>query len=75
MLEVLDEYGIRCSCSLNVSVLERFPEIADALRKRDWAFINHGFYNTRFITTFRTNSSASSSSAAAKSSGATWAAT
>jgi peptidoglycan/xylan/chitin deacetylase (PgdA/CDA1 family) len=52
MLEVLDEYGIRCSCSLNVSVLERFPEIADAMRERDWAFINHGFYNTRFITTF-----------------------
>ena len=52
LLEILDEYGIRCSTSLNVGVLERFPDIADAMRERDWAFINHGFYNTRFTTTF-----------------------
>ncbi|MGZ8155624.1 MAG: polysaccharide deacetylase family protein [Burkholderiales bacterium] len=52
LLEVLDHYGIRCSTTLNVGVLEHFPDIADAMLARDWTFVNHGFYNTRYITTF-----------------------
>jgi peptidoglycan/xylan/chitin deacetylase (PgdA/CDA1 family) len=52
LLEILDAYRVRCSTSLNVSILEHFPDIAEAMLKRDWAFINHGFYNTRFITAF-----------------------
>src|SRR3977135_4653855 len=42
----------RCSTTLNVGVLQHFPEIADAMLKRDWTFVNHGFYNTRYITAF-----------------------
>ena len=52
LLDVLDRYRVRCSVTLNVGVLEHFPDIAEAMLKRDWAFVNHGFYNTRYITTF-----------------------
>ena len=52
LLEVLDEYQIRCSTTLNIGVLEHFPDIAEAMLRRGWTFVNHGFYNTRFITTF-----------------------
>lgn len=52
VLEVLDRYGIRCSATLSIGVLEHFPEIRDAMLQRDWAFVNHGFYNTRFIYSY-----------------------
>src|SRR5689334_14020005 len=52
LLPILDHYGIRCSTTLNIGVLEHFPDIAEEMLKRDWVFVNHGFYNTRFITTF-----------------------
>ena len=52
LLEVLDRYQIRCSTTLNVGVLHHFPEIAEAMLARAWTFVNHGFYNTRYITTF-----------------------
>jgi allantoinase len=51
LLPVLDHYGVRCSTTLNIGVLERFPDIAEAMLERDWVFVNHGFYNTRFLTT------------------------
>src|ERR1700756_2742015 len=50
LLPVLDRYKIRCSTTLNVGVLEHFPEIAEAMLARDWTFVNHGFYKTRHIT-------------------------
>jgi peptidoglycan/xylan/chitin deacetylase (PgdA/CDA1 family) len=52
LLEILDRWRIRCSVTLNIGVLEHFPEIRDAMLRRDWTFVNHGFYNTRFATTF-----------------------
>ncbi|HEU0021288.1 MAG TPA: hypothetical protein VFR55_06410 [Dehalococcoidia bacterium] len=52
VLEVLDEYRIRCSATLSLGVLEHFPEVAEAMLRRDWTFVNPGFYNTRFITTY-----------------------
>ncbi len=52
LLEILDRHQIRCSTTLNVGVLEHFPDIAEAMLSRNWTFVNHGFYNTRFITTF-----------------------
>jgi hypothetical protein len=33
-------------------VLQHFPQIAEAMLKRHWTFVNHGFYNTRYLTTF-----------------------
>ena len=52
MLEVLDKYGIRCGASLNLAVLEHFPEIGEAMVKRDWDFMSHGIYNTRYLNTY-----------------------
>ena len=52
LLEILDRWRIRCSVTLNIGVLEHFPEIREAMLQRDWAFVNHGFYNTRYITAF-----------------------
>ena len=52
LMEVLDKYNIKCSTTLSVGVLEHFPQIAEAMLKRDWIFVNHGFYNTRYVTTY-----------------------
>jgi peptidoglycan/xylan/chitin deacetylase (PgdA/CDA1 family) len=52
LLEVLDRYHIKCSTTLSIGVLEHFPEVAEAMLKRDWTFVNHGFYNTRYVTTY-----------------------
>ncbi len=52
MAEVMDEYGVKCCVSLNLAVLEHFPEIAEAMVKRDWDFMSHGIYNTRYINTY-----------------------
>ncbi len=49
MLEVLDAYAIKCCVSLNMAVLEHYPEIAEAMVSRDWDFMSHGIYNTRYL--------------------------
>ncbi len=49
ILEVLDRHGVRATASLNVAVLDHFPEIGRAMAERDWAFMGHGLYNTRFL--------------------------
>ncbi len=49
MTEVLDTYGIKCCVSLNLAVLEHYPEIAEAMVRRDWDFMSHGIYNTRYL--------------------------
>ncbi|MEM7254855.1 MAG: polysaccharide deacetylase family protein [Pseudomonadota bacterium] len=51
MLEVLDAHKIRCCVSLNLAVLEHFPEIGKAMVDRDWDFMSHGIYNTRYLDT------------------------
>ena len=52
MLEVLDKHNIKCGVSLNMAVLEHYPEIAEAMIQRDWDFMSHGIYNTRYIETY-----------------------
>ena len=52
MLEPLDEYNIKCCVSLNLAVLEHFPEICEAMVQRNWDFMSHGIYNTRFLNTY-----------------------
>jgi allantoinase len=52
MVEVLDVYNIRCCVSLNLAVLEHFPEVAEAMVRRDWDFMSHGIYNTRYLYTY-----------------------
>lgn len=50
MLEVLDKHDFRCCISLNEAVLEHFPEIRDAMVERDYDYMSHGIYNTRYIS-------------------------
>ena len=52
MLEVLDKHGIRCCVSLNLGVLEHYPEVAEAMVSRNWDFMSHGIYNTQYVNTW-----------------------
>ncbi len=49
MLEVFDHHNVKCTISLNEAVLQQFPEIVDAMVKRDYDFMSHGIYNNRFL--------------------------
>ena len=49
MLDVLDKHQIRCTASLNEAVLEHFPEVAEAMVTRNWDYMSHGIYNTRYL--------------------------
>ena len=48
LFEVTDALGIRCTVSLNLAVLEHFPEILGAMEHRGWEYMSHGIYNTRY---------------------------
>lgn len=48
LMEVLDRLGIRCTVSLSMAVLEMYPQIAQAMMDRQWEFMCHGLYNTRY---------------------------
>lgn len=49
MDEVLQDYPVRPTVSLNLALLDHFPEIASLIRERGWAVMSHGIYNTRFL--------------------------
>jgi allantoinase len=49
MLEVFDHHRARVTASLNMAILEHFPEMRDAMLDRDWAYLCHGLYNTRLL--------------------------
>lgn len=50
MLQVLDRHEIPATVSLNVAVLDHYPEVAEAMVSREWEFMSHGLYNTRYLT-------------------------
>ena len=52
MLDVLDKHSIRCCVSLNLAVLEHYPEIAEAMVQRDYDFMSHGIYNTIYLNSY-----------------------
>jgi len=47
-MEMFDRLGLRCTVSLSMSVLDMYPEIADAMLSRRWELMSHGLYNTRY---------------------------
>ncbi|GIT70005.1 MAG: hypothetical protein Ct9H300mP27_11090 [Chloroflexota bacterium] len=49
---MLDKHNIKCCVSLNLAVLEHFPEIAKAMTERDYDYMSHGIYNTRYLYTY-----------------------
>lgn len=50
LLEAFDRHDVACTVSLNVAVLDHFPEVAEAMQSRGWDWMNHGTYNTRYVT-------------------------
>ena len=51
MTDVLDKHSIRCCVSLNLAVLEHYQEIGEAMIERNYDFMSHGIYNTRYLNT------------------------
>ncbi len=50
ILDVLDRLGIRPSVALGTEAAKRYPELVDALLRRDACFMAHGDYASRRIT-------------------------
>lgn len=48
VLEILDRYGIRASALLNSDVAQHNPQIIEAGKARDWAWLAHGKNNSTF---------------------------
>ncbi|MCK1730976.1 polysaccharide deacetylase family protein [Bradyrhizobium sp. 142] len=49
MLEVYDRYNLKATVSVNVAVLEQFPRLCEAMIERNWEFMGHGLFNTRYL--------------------------
>jgi allantoinase len=50
ILEVLDRFGIKPSVALGTEAAKRYPELVDALVRRNSCFMAHGDYASRRIT-------------------------
>lgn len=48
LMEVFDRFGLRCTVSLSMSVLQMYPDITEAMLCRSWEVMSHGLYNTRY---------------------------
>jgi peptidoglycan/xylan/chitin deacetylase (PgdA/CDA1 family) len=48
LFDVTDALGLRCTVSLNLGVIQRYPAILEAMEARGWEYISHGIYNTRY---------------------------
>ena len=49
LLETLDKHAMPATCCLNAAVLQHFPEMCEAMVARDWNYMSHGIYNSRFL--------------------------
>ncbi len=49
LFEVMDRHDIRCTVSINISVLDHYPEVFEACEERRWDYLCHGVYNTRYL--------------------------
>jgi peptidoglycan/xylan/chitin deacetylase (PgdA/CDA1 family) len=48
LIESLDRHGMRASALINSDVCARYPQIIEAGRARDWAWVTHGRDNSTF---------------------------
>ena len=44
IIAVLREHGMRAACSINASVVETYPQVADAVLEEGWEFVGHGMH-------------------------------
>ena len=48
LMELFDALDLPITVSLSMSVLDMYPDLAEAMMKRQWEFMSHGLYNTRY---------------------------
>ena len=48
LMSLFDRLGLPVTVSLSMSVLDMYPDLAEAMIRRDWEFMSHGLYNTRY---------------------------
>lgn len=44
ILSALESYGLRATCSINASVVETYPQVAEAVLAAGWEFVGHGMH-------------------------------
>ena len=49
LFETFDRYDIRGTVSLNLGVIDHYPEVFAACEERHWDYMGHGLYNTRYM--------------------------
>jgi len=49
LFEAMDRFDVRGTVSLNVALLDHFPDILEACEKRNWDYLGHGLYNSRYF--------------------------
>ena len=49
MLKVLDKHSIRCTAVTNPAALRLYPDVCAAAVERQWDYVGHGKFNTRFF--------------------------
>ena len=48
LFRVFDRLGMRCTACFSAAAFEHFPEILEACEQRQWDYMGHGVYNTRY---------------------------
>jgi allantoinase len=44
IIETLRHHGLKASCSINASVVEAYPQVAEAVLREGWEFVGHGMH-------------------------------
>lgn len=44
IIGALDQYGLKATCSINASVVETYPQVADRVLEEGWEFVGHGMH-------------------------------
>jgi allantoinase len=48
LMELFDRYRLPVTVSLSMAVLRLYPQLTEAMLARNWEFMSHGMYNTRY---------------------------
>lgn len=48
LMEIFDRFALPVTVSLSMAVLRMYPPLAEAMLMRNWEFMSHGLYNTRY---------------------------
>jgi len=44
IISALRQHGMKASCSINASVVETYPQVAEAVLEEGWEFVGHGMH-------------------------------